>query len=56
MSNLGCEECYRNLVRRYRPDGDDTLLIAVFEELVAITEADEGPYAASLLDPETVEL
>jgi DNA-binding SARP family transcriptional activator len=51
-----CEECYRNLMRAAIAQDDHTALEATFNELTAVIDADDGPDATSLLDPETVTL
>ncbi len=35
---------------------DHTALEATFNELIAVTDTDQGPDATSLLDPETIQL
>jgi hypothetical protein len=51
-----CEECYRNLMRAVIAEENETALEAVFSELLAVIDADEGPDASGFLDPETIEL
>ncbi len=51
-----CEVCYRNLMRTAIAKGNPTALEAVFNELLAVVDADQGPNAAGFLDPETIEL
>ncbi len=51
-----CEECYRNLMRAAVAEGNQVALEALYTELLAIIDADEGPDASTFLDPETVEL
>jgi DNA-binding SARP family transcriptional activator len=51
-----CEECYRNLMRATIAEGNQVSLEAVYSELLAVIDADEGPDASTFLDPETVEL
>ncbi|MDF1596202.1 MAG: LysM peptidoglycan-binding domain-containing protein [Acidimicrobiia bacterium] len=51
-----CEECYRNLMRAAIAEGNQVALEAVYTELLAVIDADEGPDAATFLDPKTVEL
>lgn len=51
-----CEECYRNLMRAAFADGNQVALEALYTELLAIIDADEGPDTSTFLDPETVEL
>jgi DNA-binding SARP family transcriptional activator len=51
-----CEECYRNLMRAAIAEGNQVALEAVYTELLAVVDADEGPDASTFLDPETVEL
>jgi DNA-binding SARP family transcriptional activator len=51
-----CEECYRNLMRAANAENNQVALEAVYSELLAVIDADEGPDASTFLDPETVEL
>ena len=51
-----CEECYRNLMRAAIAKDNHTALEAIFNELVAVIDADEGPDSTSLIDPETLDL
>jgi len=51
-----CEECYRNLMRAAIDEGNQVSLEAVYSELLAVVDADEGPDASTFLDPKTVEL
>jgi DNA-binding SARP family transcriptional activator len=51
-----CEECYRNLMRAAAAEGNQVAFEAVYSELLAVVDADEGPDASSFLDPETIEL
>lgn len=51
-----CEECYRNLMRAAIAEGGQTALEAVYTELLAVVDADQGPDASGFLDPETIEL
>jgi DNA-binding SARP family transcriptional activator len=51
-----CEECYRNLMRAAIAEGNQVSLEAVYSELLAVVDADEGPDASTFLDPETIEL
>ena len=51
-----CEECYRNLMRAAAAEGNQVAFEAVYSELLAVVDADEGPDASSFLDPATVEL
>ena len=51
-----CEECYRNLMRAAIGQNDHTALEATFNELIAVTDTDQGPDTTSLLDPETIQL
>ena len=51
-----CEECYRNLMRAAIAEGNQVALQAVYTELLAVIDADEGPDASTFLDPKTVEL
>ena len=51
-----CEECYRNLMRAAIAEGNHVALEAIYSELLAVIDADEGPDASTFLDPETVEL
>jgi hypothetical protein len=50
------EQCYRNLMRAAAAEGNQVAFEAVYSELLAVVDADEGPDASSLLDPDTVEL
>jgi hypothetical protein len=56
MATGACEECYRNLMRAAIAEGNQVALEAVYTELVAVVDADEGPDAVGYLDPETIEL
>ena len=51
-----CEQCYRNLMHATIAEGNQVAFEAVFAELLAVVDADEGPDASSFLDPETIEL
>ena len=51
-----CEECYRNLMRAAAAEGNQVAFEAVYSELLAVVDADDGPDATSILDPETIEL
>lgn len=51
-----CEECYRNLMRAAAAEGNQVAFEAVYSELLAVVDADEGPDASSFLDPDTIEL
>ena len=51
-----CEECYRNLMRAAVDEGNRVALEALYTELLAIIDADEGPDTSTFLDSETVEL
>ena len=51
-----CEECYRNLMRAAIAEGNQVSLEAVYSELLAVIDADEGPDASTFLAPETIEL
>ncbi|MEX2652090.1 MAG: hypothetical protein WD473_06555, partial [Acidimicrobiia bacterium] len=51
-----CEECYRNLMRAALTEGNQVAFEATYTELLAVTDADDGPDAVSLLDPATIEL
>ncbi|MEX2622952.1 MAG: LysM peptidoglycan-binding domain-containing protein [Acidimicrobiia bacterium] len=51
-----CEECYRNLMRAAAAEGNQVAFEAIYSELMAVIDADEGPDAAGFLDPETIEL
>ena len=51
-----CEQCYRNLMHATIAEGNRVAFEAVFAELLAVVDADEGPDASSFLDPETIEL
>ncbi|MGH3452336.1 MAG: AfsR/SARP family transcriptional regulator, partial [Haloechinothrix sp.] len=56
LATWACEECYRNLMRAAIHRNDPTALDAIYSELTTLLDADQGPDATSLLDPETVEL
>ena len=56
MATGACEECYRNLMRAAIAEGNQIALEAIYTELVAVVDAEEGPDAAGYLDPETIEL
>jgi nucleoid-associated protein YgaU/DNA-binding SARP family transcriptional activator len=56
LATRACEECYRNLMRAAIAEGNQITLEAVYSELLAVVDADEGPDASTLLDPETIEL
>ena len=51
-----CEECYRNLMRAAVAEGNQVAFEAVYSELLAVIDADEGPDASTFLAPETIEL
>jgi nucleoid-associated protein YgaU len=51
-----CEECYRKLMRAAIAEDNHVALEALYAELLAVIDADEGPDASTFLDPETVEL
>lgn len=51
-----CEQCYRNLMRAAAAEGNQVAFEAIYSELLAVIDADEGPDASSLLDPDTIEL
>ncbi|MCH8899726.1 MAG: LysM peptidoglycan-binding domain-containing protein [Acidobacteria bacterium] len=51
-----CEQCYRNLMHATIAEGNQVAFEAVYAELLAVVDADEGPDASSFLDPETIEL
>lgn len=51
-----CEECYRNLMRAATAEDNQVSLEAIYSELLAVIDADEGPDSSTLLDPDTVEL
>ena len=55
-ASWACEECYRNLMRTAITQDDQTALEAIYSELAALVDADQGPDATSWLDPETVQL
>lgn len=56
LATWACEECYRNLMRVAIGQDNPVALEAVYTELLAVTDADEGPDAANYLDPGTVKL
>ena len=56
LATGACEECYRNLMRAAATEGNQVAFEAVYSELLAVIDADEGPDASSFLDPETIEL
>ena len=51
-----CEQCYRNLMHATIAEGNQVAFEAVYAELLAVVDADDGPDASSFLDPETIEL
>ncbi|MDF1595121.1 MAG: LysM peptidoglycan-binding domain-containing protein [Acidimicrobiia bacterium] len=51
-----CEECYRNLMRAAIAEGNQVAFEATYTELLAVTDADDGPDGASFLDPATIAL
>ena len=51
-----CEECYRNLMRAATAAGNSVAFEAIYGELLAVVDADEGPDVSTFLDPETIEL
>jgi hypothetical protein len=51
-----CEECYRNLMRAAAAEGNQVAFQAIYSELLAVIDADDGPDALSILDPKTIEL
>lgn len=52
-----CENCYRNLMRAAIAEDNQVALEVIFDELVAVVEADDDePDAMSFLGPETVTL
>ncbi|MDF1598124.1 MAG: hypothetical protein P1T08_18805, partial [Acidimicrobiia bacterium] len=55
-ASWACEECYRNLMRAAITQDNQTALDAIYNELTAIVDADQGPDATSWLDPETIDL
>ena len=55
-ASWACEECYRNLMRAAIAQDNQTALDAIYNELTAIVDADQGPDATSWLDPETIDL
>ncbi|MEX1005671.1 MAG: LysM peptidoglycan-binding domain-containing protein [Acidimicrobiia bacterium] len=56
LATGACEECYRNLMRAASAEGNQVAFEAIYTELLAVVDADEGPNASSFLDPETTEL
>ena len=51
-----CEECYRNLMRAAIAEGNQVAFEATYTDLLAVTDADDGPDGASFLDPATIDL
>ena len=51
-----CEECYRSLMRAAIAEGNQVAFEAVYAELLAVVDADEGPDVSTFLDPETIDL
>jgi len=56
LATGACEQCYRNLMRAALAEGNHVAFEATYEELLAVTDADDGPDAISYLEPETNEL
>ena len=56
LATGACEECYRNLMRAAAAEANQVAFEAVYTELLAVIDADEGPDASSVLDPDTVKL
>lgn len=56
LATGACEACYRNLMRAAAAEGNEVAFEATYRELLAVTDADEGPDASNYLDPETVDL
>jgi nucleoid-associated protein YgaU len=55
-ASWACEECYRNLMRAAITQDDQTALEAIYNELAAMVDADQGPDATSWLAAETIGL
>jgi len=56
LATYACEACYRNLMRVAIAQQNPVALEAVYAELLTAVDADDGPDAATWLEPETVEL
>lgn len=56
LATGACEHCYRHLMRAALADGNHVAFEATYQELLAVTDIDDGPDAAGFLDPETIEL
>jgi len=56
LATGACEACYRNLMRAAAAEGNQVAFEATYRELLAVTDADEGPDATTYLDPETIDL
>jgi DNA-binding SARP family transcriptional activator len=56
IATRACEECYRNLMRAAIAEDNQVALEAVYSELLAVIDADEGPDASTFLDPDTIKL
>jgi two-component SAPR family response regulator len=55
-ASWACEECYRNLMRAAITHNDTRALDAIYDELNALADHEEGPDATDWLDPETIDL
>jgi len=56
LATGACEQCYRHLMRAALADGNQVAFEATYQELLAVTDSDDGPDGATFLDPETIEL
>ena len=56
LATGACEECYRNLMRAASAHGNQVAVKAIFSELLAVIDADDGPDVAAYLEPETIDL
>ena len=56
LATGACEACYRNLMRAAAAEGNQVAFEATYRELLAVTDADQGPDASTYLDPETIDL
>ncbi len=56
IATYACEACYRNLMRIAIAQQNPVALEAIYTELLTAVDADDGPDAATWLEPETVEL
>ena len=56
LATGACEQCYRHLMRAALAEGNHVALEATYQELLAVTDADDGPDSTTYLEPETIEL